>query len=189
MIAKGFDFPKVTLVGVIDADITLHLSDFRCSERTFQLVTHVAGRAGRGNIKGEVIVQTYSPENYSLTTAQKHDYYNFYQQEIGLREALFYPPFSNLVNIILRGEIEESVSREAEDFTAWLKTQIKPEEITILGPIPALRFKLANRYRYQVLMKGSFANLEKLFNPLREYQHQAGSRVQISIDVDPQGLL
>lgn len=190
MIAKGFDFPKVTLVGVIDADVTLHLPEFRSAERTFQLITHVAGRAGRGDIKGEVIVQTHCPEQYSLLAASKHDYRGFYQQEIALRQTLFYPPFSHLVNIILRGINEEMVNKEAEDFAAWLTTLVGAEEkIKILGPVPAVRYKLANKYRYQVLLKGDWDSLEKLFYPLRQQQYRLGSKVQMSIDVDPQGLL
>ena len=96
MIAKGLDLPKVTLVGVINADTTLHMPDFRAAERTFQLLTQVAGRSGRGDLPGEVLIQTYSPDHYSITAAAAHDYEGFYKNEMRVRRALGYPPFSHL---------------------------------------------------------------------------------------------
>src|SRR5690348_6397285 len=107
MIAKGFDFPHVTLVGVILADVGLALPDFRSAERTFQLLTQVAGRAGRGNVPGRVMVQTYSPNHASIKFAKDHDYLNFYRYETGIRYQYRYPPYSQLLNLIIRSRDEK----------------------------------------------------------------------------------
>src|SRR5258708_2454708 len=106
MIAKGFDFPKVTLVGVVDADVSLHLPDFRSAERTFDLLTQVAGRTGRGAAKGKVLVQTHHPEHYALQAAREHDYLRFYDEEIKHRESLNYPPYCRLVPLVIRDRKE-----------------------------------------------------------------------------------
>jgi primosomal protein N' (replication factor Y) len=133
MIAKGFDFPRVTLVGVIDADTALYLPDFRAAERTFQLITQVAGRSGRSDLGGEVIVQTRHPEHYALQAAQKHDYKGFYAQEVEFRRQMHYPPFCRITNILLRGKNEEKVGAaalEAGKFLAqWKETNHAAFEI------------------------------------------------------------
>jgi len=121
MIAKGFDFPNVTLVGVVDADVSLHLPDFRSAERTFDLLTQVAGRTGRGMSKGKVLVQTHHPEHYALQAAQEHDFVRFYEQEIPDRERLKYPPFCRLVNIVMRTTKETAAHQAVEDLFAKLE--------------------------------------------------------------------
>src|SRR5690606_20038090 len=115
MIAKGLDFKNVTLVGVIAADTTLNLPDFRASERTYQLITQVAGRAGRGEFEGKVIVQTYNPEHYSIQCAKNYDYSGFYNKEIMLRKEFLYPPFTNLISIVIYGEDNRLVAIKSRE--------------------------------------------------------------------------
>src|SRR5258708_5240744 len=153
MIAKGFDFPKVTLVGVVDADVSLHLPDFRSAERTFDLLTQVAGRTGRGAAKGKVLVQTHHPEHYALQAAREHDYVGFYEREIPDRERLKYPPFCQLINVIIRSAKEEPVSQAAE--MLYSKLEKLDSGADLLGPAPAPYIRVRNQFRYQILIKGT----------------------------------
>lgn len=162
MIAKGLDLPRVTLVGVISADSTLNLPDFRAAERTFQLLTQVAGRAGRGNTLGKVIFQSYQLEHYSLQNAQHHDYVSFYQQEIAFRRELRFPPFSELIKIAFSGLNEASVIQAATEYQQLFDQQIvladhhDPETFAeVLGPAPALIPKIQDNYRWQLLIKSN----------------------------------
>jgi primosomal protein N' (replication factor Y) (superfamily II helicase) len=181
MIAKGFDFPKVTLVGVVDADVSLHLPDFRSA---FDLLTQVAGRTGRGEAKGKVLVQTHHPEHYALQAAQEHDYLRFYEQEIADRERLKYPPFCRLVNILLRAAKEAAVHQSAEDLFARLE---KLESgVDLLGPAPAPYSRLRNQFRYQILVKGTDETLAPCLHFLRGYRP---AKAYLSVDVDPVDLL
>jgi primosomal protein N' (replication factor Y) len=157
MIAKGLDLPLVTLVGVISADTGLHLPDFRAGERTFQLLTQVAGRAGRRTAGGQVIVQTYSPEHYAIQAAARHDYRSFYTQDIRFRLAHEYPPFSRMAKLVYSAYSEAACQIEANrlagvilDLAAGLD-----EEIEVLGPAPSFMHKLRNRYRWQLLLRGT----------------------------------
>jgi primosomal protein N' (replication factor Y) (superfamily II helicase) len=184
MIAKGFDFPKVTLVGVIDADVSLHLPDFRSSERTFELIAQVAGRTGRGERKGKVLVQTHHPEHYALQAAQSHDFLSFYNQEIGLREALRYPPFCRLVSILIRGTKEPVVQEAAENLAEKLKTL--GAGVDLLGPAPAPYARLRNQWRYQIVLKGTDDSLAPYLSFLRHYKLP---KAFMSVDVDPMDLL
>jgi primosomal protein N' (replication factor Y) (superfamily II helicase) len=184
MIAKGFDFPGVTLVGVIDADVSLHLPEFRAAERTFQLVAQVAGRTGRGEAKGKVIVQTHHPEHYALQAAQSHDFLTFYNEEIGHREALRYPPFCRLVNILIRGPKEPVVQKSAEALYEKLKTL--GEGVDILGPSPAPYARIRGQWRYQILLKGTEESLAPFISFLRHYRLP---KAYMSVDVDPFDLL
>ncbi len=184
MIAKGFDFPKVTLVGVVDADVSLHLPDFRSAERTFDLLTQVAGRTGRGESKGKVLVQTHHPEHYALQAAQEHDYLRFYEQEIPDRERLKYPPFCRLVNILLRAAKETSVHQSAEDLYARLEKL--DCGVDLLGPAPAPYSRLRNQFRYQILIKGTDETLAPCLRFLRAYRP---AKAYMSVDVDPVDLL
>jgi primosomal protein N' (replication factor Y) (superfamily II helicase) len=184
VIAKGFDFPKVTLVGVVDADATLHLPDFRAAERTFQLITQVAGRTGRGKHKGEVFVQTHHAEHAALQAAEKHDYLRFYEQEIADRQLLNYPPFCELVYIILRTTKETAVQKAAEDLFDKLEKLNGGAEL--LGPAPAPYARLRNQYRYQILIKGNKTSLATYLNYLRSYRP---SKAYMSVDINPTDLL
>lgn len=189
MIAKGLDIPQVTLVGVISADITLHMPDFRAAERTFQLLTQVAGRAGRGKTPGEVIIQTYDPEHFSIRTAQKHDYLSFYRKEMVTRQALQYPPFSHLIRILFSGINEADVMAAAH----WWQDQLTAarqatgfSEVEILGPAPAGVPKIKDRYRWQLIIKGAMS--KEIRRIAANVLEQAGLRfkqVAVSIDVDP----
>jgi primosomal protein N' (replication factor Y) len=155
MVAKGHDFPGVQLVGVVAADIGLHLPDFRAAERTFQLLTQVAGRAGRADRPGRVIVQTFVPDHYALAPVGSHDFESFYAEEIGHREALGYPPFASLMRTVVHAE-DEALAQQAAESVAKAARAAIPEgiEIEILGPAPAPLAKLRGRFRFMLLAKG-----------------------------------
>lgn len=158
MIAKGLDFPNVTLVGVIAADASLNLPEYTSPERTFQLITQVGGRAGRGNVAGRVIVQTYQPEHYAIKCAAKHDYRGFYSYEIDLREKFDYPPFAHIIKLLLTGESEQVLIDNAKALESWLMGQIEQnpvlkEGLIHIGAYPAPISKIKNRYRWQILIK------------------------------------
>src|SRR5690625_1460500 len=134
MVAKGLDFPHVTLVGVIAADTTLHLPDFRAAEKTFQLLTQVAGRAGRHELPGDVVIQTYNPEHYSIVDASKHDYMGFVQKELPNRQQHMYPPFCELLAVTFSHPDLSIVIRAAERFAALIRTSHQPSMIDLFGP-------------------------------------------------------
>ncbi len=183
MIAKGLYFPKVTLVGVVSADTTLNLPDFRASERTFNLLTQVAGRAGRSREGGEVIIQTYTPEHYAITTASRHDYISFYKREIQTRKELNLPPFINMIRLLLSSRKEEKVIKASKSLADILRKRMKNAEV--LGPAPAVISKVRNRYRWNIVLKvkepkESAIRLKKILKSLKK-----PSRVRIAVDVDP----
>ncbi|MBI3983576.1 MAG: primosomal protein N' [Gemmatimonadetes bacterium] len=156
MIAKGLDFPRVTVVGVVDADTALHLPDFRAAERTFQLIAQVAGRAGRGPAGGEVLVQTYRPDHYALRAAAAHDYRAFAAREIETRRSPPYPPHVGLVNVTISGATESAVSRAAGETADWLAGLIAtraPGAVSVIGPAPAPLARIKRRWRWHVLLK------------------------------------
>ncbi len=152
MIAKGLDFPNVTLVGVINADTALHFPDFRAAERTFQLVTQVAGRTGRGPKGGRVLVQTLSPDAPAIVAAVRHDLAAFAEKELPHREALGYPPFASMIRIVVRGSRESATKAFSEEIARRLQVLAKdaPAKVRILGPAPAPMAKLRGEYRYQI---------------------------------------
>jgi len=183
MIAKGFDFPKVTLVGVVSADANLNLPDFRSGERTFNLITQVAGRAGRGDLGGEVIVQTYTPDHYAIKLAAKHDYNGFYAKEIEARRQLFFPPFVHFVKIVVRSKKEENVVKSIEKLAKHLKRNISGLEY--IGPAPAPMAKVRGFYRWNIIIRtkdrdGTLRSLRKALKGFRK-----GSGVFMAVDVDP----
>ena len=192
LIAKGHDFPGVTLVGVVSADIGLGLPDFRAAERTFQLVTQVAGRAGRGDAPGRVLVQTFYPEHYAIRLAADQNYSGFFSKEMGFRRMMHYPPISALANIVAQHEKLEraaQVAKEIGDFFTKVERQFPG--IKILGPGPAPLAKVERRYRIQFLLKSnSRANLHALLKQL--VHHCAQSAIQpreVMIDVDPVNIM
>ncbi|MGH0035236.1 MAG: replication restart helicase PriA [Myxococcota bacterium] len=156
IVAKGHDFPGVRLVGVIAADIGLHLPDFRAAERTFQLLTQVAGRAGRDAAPGRVLVQTFVPDHYAIRPVRDHDYDTFYREEIAHRAALGYPPFGELAQIMVSGE-DEDAARSAADGLARVAGDATPAGVEVLGPAPAALARLRRRHRFQILLKGADA--------------------------------
>ncbi len=155
MIAKGHDFPRVTLVGVISADVGLGLADFRASERTFQLLTQVAGRAGRGEQPGEAIVQTLYPGHYSVQLACRQDYPSFYERELHFRRSMRYPPLLSLVNVVVRGRTFAGAMDDAADVVQRLRQLEAERDFRVLGPAPAPLGKLRGEYRAQLLIKGT----------------------------------
>jgi len=193
MVAKGHDFPNITLVGIICADLSLSFPDFRAGERTFQLLAQVSGRAGRGNRLGKVVLQTYNPEHFSIASARQQDYMAFYRQEIGFRKTLNYPPFSRMIQLKISGkdaQIAENQARQLGNLCRELKTQQSAYDrhVEIMGPIEASLTRIAGRYRWQILLKGLNAEIlhkfinRLLFENLSVFGHHA---VQVAIDVDP----
>jgi primosomal protein N' (replication factor Y) len=192
MIAKGLDFPRVTLVGVVNADVGIHLPDFRASERTFQLLSQVAGRTGRGKLGGEVIVQTSLPDHYAVRAALDHDFPAFAQRELDERRAPAYPPHSRLANVIVSSPSVEDAARESERGAAWLKAAIarKRASLELVGPAPAPIEKLHGRWRWHFLLRGASAAV--LGSVLRDFQagfRLRGSDVRLILDRDPVALL
>jgi primosomal protein N' (replication factor Y) len=192
MIAKGHDFPNVTLVGVICADFSLNLPDFRSSERTFQLLTQVAGRAGRGMNPGKVIIQTFNPDHYSIQMARNQDFGKFYQEEAQFRKELDYPPFSRLINLRIEGSNQKRSIKAAQEMgecgRRMLKARPDGRGIEILGPSPAPLVKLKGKYRYHMLIKGKRPNpLHRFVEELSEKMKKqwAGRGINLTIDVDP----
>lgn len=192
MIAKGLDIPEVTLVGVISADITLHMPDFRSAERTFQLLTQVAGRAGRGEKPGEVIIQTYDPDHFSIVYSQQHDYLSFYNREMMTRRVLQYPPFSHLVRILFSGLNEGDVIIAAQfwqEQLSQMKVKLGIENVEVLGPAPASLSKIKDRYRWQLILKGPVSReVRKVTENVLNEMGIKYKQVAVSIDVDPMSL-
>lgn len=190
MVAKGLDFKNVTLVGVLAADISLNLPDFRASEKTFQLITQVSGRAGRGVKAGRVIIQTYNPEHYSLIHSSNQDYVSFFKEEIKIRKAMGYPPFGKLMNIIFSHKDENILIKGSHLVAVELEKNIK-DSISILGPCGCTIIKIKELYRYQILLKGDISfllalNLKKIiYNIIKKYNNE----IKISIDINPLSLI
>jgi primosomal protein N' (replication factor Y) len=195
MVAKGHDFPNVTLVGVVTADTALNFPDFRSSERTFQLLTQVAGRTGRGDKGGEVVVQSYTPEHYSIQLAKKHDYASFYEREIESRRATSYPPFSKLVNFLISAEDENKVIKVANKLGELIRGRleiVEEDQVQVLGPVQAPLTKIQGKFRWQLIIKGR--KLESL-RDLSDYsvtelnQMSISENVKVSVDVNPLRML
>ena len=186
MIAKGLDFPGITLVGVINADTSLSLPDFRSSEKTFQLLTQVSGRAGRAHLKGEVIVQTFNPDHYAIRYAQNHNYDGFYRQEMALRHQSGYPPYYFTAQITVNDKDEKKAQQKIYEINAKLRNQLG-EETIILGPSKSSIAKMNNRYYFQLLIK--YKNSPRLHQSLNqilnESQKDNAKGLYISIDIDP----
>jgi primosomal protein N' (replication factor Y) len=193
MITKGHHFPNVTLVGIVLADTGLGLPDFRAGERTFQLISQVTGRAGRGEKPGRVIMQTFQPEHHSIEMSTNHDYIGMYNREIGLRKRLDYPPFARLINLRIEGKEEKDVHAAAQELGAkamrLCKKKSQPE---VLGPAPAPLVRLRDKYRYQILVKGR--ELESLH--IMGHRLQKGitlfnnaGKVKIAVDIDPEFMM
>ena len=156
MVAKGLDFPRVSLVGVISADTQMLLPDFRSAERTFQLLTQVAGRAGRSSLKGEVVIQSFQTDHYTLNYVIDHNYRGFYEEEFRYRQSALYPPFARLVMIECKGTDERNVQHTAEAFSNRLK-RLSPQSV-VLGPAAAVISKIKNNFRWQIIVKAVKTN-------------------------------
>lgn len=189
MIAKGLHFPNVTLVGIIHADLSLHIPDFRAGERTFQLLTQVAGRAGRGEVEGEVYVQSFTPFHPAIQYARRHDYIGFYDQEIEFRQQLNYPPVGRVALLTLRGRSEDRVKFVADHLRREMDTVAKElGEVVVAGPAPAPLLRAENFYRYQIMLRTSrMPQLSRKLSALRE-TFQIPEDLRLVIDIDPMSL-
>ncbi|MDP2921794.1 MAG: primosomal protein N' [Candidatus Omnitrophota bacterium] len=184
MIAKGLDFPKVTLVGVISADTALNLPDYRSAERTFNLLTQVAGRAGRSDLGGRVIIQSYTPQHYSIQAAKTHDYNTFYDKEINLRKELNLPPFCHMVSLTLRGRKEERVFNASDNLRAAIEKEDKSKNIEILGPAPSPISKMKGMYRWNIFLRSESAeNITPILKKVLDKNKSSG--IIVTVDVDP----
>lgn len=186
MVAKGHDIPNVTAVGVISADSSLNMPDFRAAERCFMLITQTAGRAGRHTEQGRVVIQTYNPEHYAVTCGMAQDYEGFFRQELALRRQLFYPPYSRLVKLLFQNEAEAEANRQAAAFVRLFQTHFFGERNQqIIGPSPAVIVCLRGTYRYVVLIKTADLQAVQVF--LREQNLHL--RADVAIDIDPITML
>ncbi|MCI1716244.1 primosomal protein N' [Clostridium sp.] len=192
MVAKGLDFENVTLVGVIAADLSLNLPDFRSSERTYQLITQVSGRAGRGQKRGKVIIQTYSPDNYSIKFAADNDYIKFYEKEMSIRKKMEYPPFSSLLLINMSSKDENILIKNIQNVGIYLKKVFeKNDKIKVLGPCPCVISRIKEMFRWQLIIKGEIdlniaRNIKKTVYNLNK---DISGDVKISIDLNPNNTL
>ena len=193
MIAKGLDFPGVTLVGVINADVGLHIPDFRASERTFQLLEQVAGRAGRGSDPGEVLVQTMRPLHFALARAADHDYVGFAERELADRLEPAYPPHLRLANLVVSGLSEERVADEAESLAGWTRALVEDRavaDVDIVGPAPCAIDRLRDRWRWHFLIKARKpGSLGSVLRALASSRGRTDRELRLEIDRDPESLL
>ena len=193
MVVKGHHFPNVTLVGVIAADGSLNIDDFRANERTFQILTQVAGRAGRGEDKGRVIIQTYNPDNFSIECAKKQDYDLFYNTEISLRKQLKYPPFCDIILIGFTSVIEQEVVKVAGRIHEYLKNRVLKENIGIIlyRALPSPIDKIKNKYRWRILIKCKFGEeiTDLIYDVLEEFQKMKSKSTKITIDLNPNNMM
>jgi primosomal protein N' (replication factor Y) (superfamily II helicase) len=188
MIAKGLDFPNVTLVGVVSADTALHLPDFRASERTFQLVAQVAGRTGRGDKPGRVLVQTYSPDHPAIRFAAGHDYEGFAGCELPEREKYGVPPYGRLVRIIARGPKEPKVQSYMDELAAAFKAEAHAS-VRILGPAPAPILKIRNLYRFHLQLRCPNSKPLQVLAGAVPRRLPPPEDVELAVDVDPISML
>ena len=191
MVVKGHHFPNVTLVGVIAADSSLNIDDYRANERTFQLLTQVAGRAGREKLDGRVIIQTYTPDNFSIICSKKQDYEMFYNTEIALRKQLNYPPFCDIILIGFNSLSEKEIIEVSQRVYMYLKNNLNGEEYNVLKPMPSPIDKIQNRFRWRIIIKGIMtpnAN-EVLNNCLKEIYNTNYKNTRITIDINPNNMI
>ena len=191
MISKGLDFKNVTLVGVLAADMSINIPDYRAAERTFQIITQVAGRAGRGEKQGEVIIQTYTPEHYSLEYAVNYDYEGFYEKEFTVRTLMKYPPFGKILLINGISKKEDLLKNFMHKISNVIKPLVEKEiDVDILGPIPCLVAKVKENYRWQIVIKGEFESefAKKIKELLYDENKNVYNDIRISMDINPNNL-
>ena len=191
MVVKGHHFPNVTLVGVIAADSSLNIDDYRANERTFQLLTQVAGRAGRENLDGKVIIQTYNPENFSIICAQKQDYQMFYNTEIALRKQLKYPPFCDIMLIGFNSLSEKEIIELSNRVYNYLKSKLNGQDFIVLKPMPSPIDKIQNRYRWRIIIKGNITEeVNSTINECLQKIYEANYKnTTVSVDVNPNSMI
>jgi primosomal protein N' (replication factor Y) len=191
MVSKGLDFPGVTLVGIIAADLSINIPDFRSGERTFQLITQVSGRAGRGSEPGKVIIQTYNPKHYSILASLHQDYNEFFEKEISMRKTFEYPPFSDIVNIVASSKNENEAIKVMNDITAKLKQKIEGNgfDANVLGPTQAPISKINTYYRWQTIIKGrADDSLKRCVKSIIDEAYPKSGSVKINLDINPVSL-
>ena len=191
MVAKGLDFPKVTLVGVLGADSAMYSEDYRSFERTFSLLTQVVGRAGRGDIKGRAIIQTASNDNEIIELAKSQDYETFYEQEIATRRLMIYPPYCDICLVSAQSVFKERAERAINSVFQNIKTLLEKEycniKVIILGPTPAAVSKINNRYRYRMIIKcKNNAEFRKMLRKALEIKAEGDTSV--SVDINPESI-
>ena len=191
MVVKGHHFPNVTLVGVIAADSSLNIDDYRANERTFQLLTQVAGRAGRENLDGKVIIQTYNPENFSIICAQKQDYEMFYNTEIALRKQLKYPPFCDIILIGFNSLSEKEIIELSNKVYNYLKNKLDGQDFIVLKPMPSPIDKIQNRYRWRIILKGNITEeVNTIINECLQKVYETNYKnTRVSVDVNPNNMI
>ena len=191
MVVKGHHFPNVTLVGVIAADSSLNIDDYRANERTFQILTQVAGRAGREQLDGNVVIQTYNPDNFSIICAQKQDYEMFYNTEIALREQLKYPPFCDIILIGFNSLSEKEIIDASTKIYNYLKTNLNGQEFNVLKPMPSPIDKIQNRYRWRIIIKGNMTEAANnvLNTCLRKFYNSNYKNTRVAVDVNPNNMI
>lgn len=192
MVAKGLDFKNVTLVGIIAADLSLNLPDFRAAERTYELITQVSGRAGRGHKGGNVIIQTYSPDNYSIKCAASNDYVKFYKREMDIRQKMNYPPFSSMILINVSSKNENILIQNIQNIGVFLKKFfIKNEKIEVLGPCPCVISRIKELFRWQIILKGeiNLNTAKKIKKIVYNLTKENYGDIKISIDTNPNNTL
>ena len=191
MVSKGLDFKNVTLVGVLAADISLNIPDYRSAERTYQIITQVSGRAGRGEKRGRVIVQTYTPNSNVLKYATDNDYEGMYKEEIKVRKYMNYPPFSKilLINGLSRDESRlKSFMKEVSENLKIILNEYK--EIELLGPVPCIVTRIKENYRWQIIIKGNLNNEinKKIKDTLYQLNKSVYNEIRVSIDINPNNM-
>lgn len=191
MVVKGHHFPNVTLVGVIAADSSLNIDDYRANERTFQILTQVAGRAGREQLDGNVVIQTYNPDNFSIICAQKQDYEMFYNTEIALREQLKYPPFCDIILIGFNSLSEKELIDASTKIYNYLKNNLDGQEFNVLKPMPSPIDKIQNRYRWRIIIKGNMTEAANnvLNTCLRKFYNSNYKNTRVAVDVNPNNMI
>ena len=191
MVVKGHHFPNVTLVGVVAADSSLNIDDYRANERTFQLLTQVAGRAGRENLDGQVIIQTYNPENFSIQCAKEQNYQMFYNTEIELRKQLKYPPFCDIILIGFNSLNEKEIIEVSNRVYSYLRENLNEEEFIVLKPMPSPIDKIQNRFRWRIIIKGDMTEAANniINNCLKDIYDANYKNTRVTVDVNPNSMI
>ena len=191
MIVKGHHFPNVTLVGVVAADSSLNIDDYRANERTFQILTQVAGRAGREKLKGQVIIQTYNPDNFAIQCAKNQDYKEFYKTEIALRQQLMYPPFKDIILINFNGLLENEIKKVSLEVYKYLMENLNLDEFKVMKPMPSPIDRIQNHIRWRMIVKGNMtADANQVFNNcLKLIYDKNYKNTRVTIDVNPNSMM
>lgn len=192
MIAKGHDFPNVTLVGILAADMSLYMEDFRSDERTFQLLTQTLGRAGRGDKRGNVIIQTYNPEHRVIERVKHFQMEQFYEEELASRQVMAYPPFSHLFSLLISGKDEREVIQKAHMLTAYYQYYNKKNMFRIIGPVPAVVSKVADEYRWKIIIMGEEREKVLIYGKfcLEKFaKRESTDQIRIGWDIDPRTMV